>query len=160
MFSKRLLASYFPYALASAILFAIPALFFVKNSTYAQSWLLYLGNMLFMLPMIVFMLAFNKKRKDLGVMTSLMEAGHIATVLGVILSCLLSLLLLFIYAGGIFQANGGTDAELDNAPAQATTGAVSGTTLFLFMDAVIGNFTAGSFITIILAYYHRSNKRG
>ncbi|MDB5191751.1 MAG: hypothetical protein JWQ96_1314 [Segetibacter sp.] len=160
MFSKKLLAIYFPYALASAILFAIPALFFVRDSTYAQSWLLYLGNMLFMLPMIVFMLAFNKKRRDLGVMTSLMEGGHIATVMGVILACLLSLLLLFIYAGGIFQSDGTTEAVLEDAPAQTTQGAVSGMTLFLFMDAVIGNFSAGSFATIILAYYHRSNKRG
>jgi hypothetical protein len=97
----------------------------------------------------VYMLAFTRKKHDNPNTSLLLTAGHAVTVIGVVLSCLIAFIVLMIYAPNLV---GGGEVEhvLENTPAQ--DGKAEGLVMFVYLDAIIGNFSAGSAVALFLAY--------
>jgi hypothetical protein len=138
----------------AAILFAIPMLIFIRDSTFSQSWLLYLGNFLFMLAIAAYMIFFNKKKHEDA---SLLLAGHIVTVIGVVISAILSFIALSALVPGLFES-GTPEKVLEEAPAQDQGRKTQGLVFMVMMNAIVGNVSTGSFVSIILAYYQKRDQ--
>jgi hypothetical protein len=78
----------------------------------------------------------------------MLYAGDIVSVLGILISCLVLLVIIFTIKPSFFHAG-------------LQTGGSAGTGLMnpgfsLFLNAVIGNISAGSFASIITSYASRS----
>lgn len=142
---------YLIYGLLAAVVYCIPVVVFLTNPEYSQGWLLYLGNLLFLFPIIVFLYAFNKKRTENAGTIAMLTAGHITTVGGVVIACVLAFLLLVIMVPGYLSA-GTTEKVLTGEPANITSDKTRGLSFMVFATAIIGNFAAGSFASIIFPF--------
>jgi heme/copper-type cytochrome/quinol oxidase subunit 2 len=145
------------YGLLAAVLFSIPMIFFIRESTFSQSWLLYLGNFLFMLSVAGYMIYFSERKNENASTTSHLITGHVVTVIGVIVALIVSLIAIFLFVPGIFQS-GQADQVLERAPAQEQGRKTDGLIFMVLMNAVVGNVSTGSFVSIILSYYQKRDQ--
>jgi hypothetical protein len=157
MFKKEYLSSYLKWGVISAVGFSIPMLIFLTQKDYAATWWLFVGNGLFLIAIAMYMLAFNKSQNENASTQTMLAAGHVATIFGIIISCIVALILIFVFVPDIFSS-GTSESALPDAPAQTGTGKTHGLIFFLFMNATIGNFCGGSFASIIIPYTARKNQ--
>src|ERR1700754_1619424 len=87
---------YLIYGLLGAVVYCIPVTVFLSNPAFSQGWLLYLGNLLFHFVIVAFLFGFNKKRSENASTLAMLTAGHITTLMGLVISCVLAFLLLVI----------------------------------------------------------------
>lgn len=151
MFKKEYLSSYLTFSILAAIAFCIPMIIFVSSDNFRSAWWLYVGNILFLLSIVFFMLSFNRKKGEDASTQTMVAAGHITTALGIIISLIVAVAALLIFVPDIFNS-GQSDAVLENAPSQTGNGKTHGLVLMLFMNTIVGNLVAGSFPSIILSY--------
>lgn len=157
MFKREYLSSYLKWGIIAALAFCIPMIIYVNSENYQKTWLLFLGNGLFLVSIAVYMLTFNaKKGGDASTQTQI-AAGHIATVFGIIISCIVAAIAIAVFIPDIFSP-GLSDKALENAPSQTGTGKTHGLIFFVYMCAVIGNVCGGSFASIILPYSAKRNQ--
>ena len=138
---------YLIYGLVAAVVYCIAVIIFLSNPDFSQGWLLYLGNLLFLFVIVAFLYAFNRKRSENAGTLAMLTAGHIATVAGIVISCILAFILLVIMVPGW---PGGSDKVLTGEPTSYDT--TRGLSFMVFATAVIGNFAAGSFVSIIFPF--------
>jgi uncharacterized membrane protein len=146
----------FIYAAVAAVLFAVPLIIFLQDTTFSRAWLLYLGNFLFMVVIAAYMMMFNAKKDENASTTSLLSTGHVVTVIGVIISVILAFIALSVFVPGLFSSS--PDKVLENAPAQEEGRRTNGLVFMVFMNATVGNVSTGSFVSIILAYYQKRDQ--
>jgi hypothetical protein len=142
---------YLIYAMAAAIVYCIPVALYLIRATFTQAWLLYLGNFLFLIVVIVFLFSFNRQRGQNASTVSMLVAGHITVVMGIIVACILGFILLVIFVPGYLDA-GTTEKVLSNAPANTIKDKTEGLSFMLFANALIGNVSAGSAACIIFPF--------
>jgi len=142
---------YLVYSVIAALLYGVPSVFFISRADFSYAWLLYLGNFLFMLMVVWFLMTFNFKRDENAGSLAMFTASSITTVMGAIFSLVLSLLLLAILVPGIFQP-GLADKVLINEPAQSVDGKTNGLVFMVVVNAVFGNIFCGMFVSIIFPF--------
>lgn len=157
MFRKEYLASYIKWGIISAIAFCIPMVYFIYSAQYSETWWLYVGNVLFLIVIAAYMLQWNKSKGENASTQTMMAAGHIATVIGIVISCIVAVIVLTIFIPDIFSG-GKADTVLEDAPSQTGTGKTNGLVFILFMNAIIGNVCGGSFSSILIPYSARKNQ--
>ncbi len=151
MFKKEYLSSYLMFGMLAAILFCIPMLIFISSAKFINTWWLYVGNVLFLLGIVFFMLSFNKKKGEDPSTQTMIAAGHITTIVGIILSIIVAVIALLMFVPDILSS-GQSDTVLENAPSTTGTGKTHGLVFMLFLNTIIGNFVAGSVPSIVLSY--------
>jgi ABC-type microcin C transport system permease subunit YejB len=151
MFKFKTYLPYMKYSAAAAIMYCIPVLIFIIRASYTDAWLLYVGNALFLTVIVFFMISFNKARKENASSMSMLITGHVVTVAGIIMACLLSLLIMTIFVPGLFES-GTPGRVLTDEPAQMTTDKTDGLNFMILMSAIVGNVSMGSFASIIFAF--------
>lgn len=156
MFKNLHILDYFKYALVAALLFAVPMYFFLKDATYQQTWLLYLGNALVLLFMFLFVILYNKSKNEDANTNSTTVATLLCTILSVIITLVLAIILVFMMIPGLFHSE--ADKTLASTPANMIHGKTNGMLYILFLSIVIGNFAAGSFVAIITSYTAKRNQ--
>lgn len=142
---------YLTYGLLGAVVYCIPVTVFLSDPEYAQGWLLYLGNLLFLFAIVAFVYNFNKKRSENAGTLVMLTAGHIATLMGIIASCILSFLLLVILVPDYLHT-GPPVSVVPGMPAHQVYDTTRGLSFMVFATAIIGNLSAGSFVSIIFPF--------
>jgi len=151
MFKKEYFSYYLTYGILAAILFCIPMIIFISSANFSSTWWLYVGNILFLLAIVFFMLKFSRRKGEDPSTQTMVAAGHITTITGIVISLIVAIIALFIFVPDLF-ASGQSDTVLENAPSQTGTGKTHGLVFILLMNTIIGNLVAGSFPSIILPY--------
>ncbi len=159
MFKDHPVKAYLRYSIIAAVLYSIVAFFFIRDETFRSSWILFIGNMLFACCIVAFILLYNKSRKENASIGTMVFAGHLTTVMGIIIACIICLVLFFLMPAASHTVRQTNDA-VNNAPAQLQSGERNEYLLALLMSAIIGNVSAGSFISIILSYAAKRNQKG
>ena len=157
MFKKEYLLSYIKWGAISAAAFCIPMIIFVKSADYGATWWLFVGNVLFLVAIAMYMIEFNKSKGENASTQTMVAAGHTATIVGIIISCIVAAIALALFIPDIFSS-GISDKALEDAPSQTGTGKTHGLVFFVFMNAVIGNVCGGSFASIIVPYTAKKNQ--
>ncbi len=154
---KQQLLSFPAFGLLAAFMYCIPLYFFIQIDQFESIWLLYLGNILFGLAVALFMLFHIQKQKNGGSTISMISAGLMVNLVGIILSAVIAILLLMI----LVPHFGGT-ATQQTLPAEKLVQEIdhnkSNLTLTIYMDLIIGNIAAGSFASVIFAYAAKYNQ--
>lgn len=144
-------------AIIGAVVFCIPVTIYISQATYRATWLLYLGSFLFFIVMWVHTMLDSLHRKNNESTVALVFASHMATIAGIILSCLICFLLLVIMVPGYLQP-GTAGKVLTGEPANTLIDKTNGMSLDIFMAATIINFSVGSFAGIVLPFYMKRNQ--
>ena len=144
-------------AITSAFLFSIPAFIYIKKADFTQSWLLFLGCILFFFTMAIHTVRESGKRGGNESTVALVFESHITTVTGILAACLLSFLLLVILVPGYLHA-GDTAKALINEPANSVHDKTNGLSFYTFIAATIGNFSGGSIAGITIPFYAKRNQ--
>lgn len=159
MLNKHQLRSYLKYSIAAAIVYLICVVVFLSKDTYSQTYILYLGNTLFAVPIVFFVVNFAKKRGENANTRMAIKASVITTLTGVILSVLCIFIILAIMIPSGYSDVTNTASELTK-PAPALEGNGHALLLILIMDAVLGNLGTGIFISMMLPNMLKSDQRG
>jgi hypothetical protein len=141
----------------AALAFVIPVYLFIRDNTYINSWLLYVGSFLFMVVIWVHTMQENRKRREKESTVALVFISHMATIAGIIFSVLLSFILLSILVPGYFD-HGNADQLMRQEPANVIKDKTDGLSFQVFFAATVINFSAGSFVGIILPFYAKRNQ--
>ncbi len=137
--------------------FAIPVYLFIRDNTYTNSWILYIGSFLFMVVVWMHTMHENKKRKEKESTVALVFVSHMATLAGVIFSVVFSFILLSLFVPGYFD-QGNADQLMRQEPANVITDKTDGLSFQVFFAATVINFSVGSFVGIILPFYAKRNQ--
>lgn len=159
MFTKDQILSYLKYSIVAAVLYLISVGIFLALDTYTQTYILYIGNVAFAIVIVVFILAFNRRRDKNASPKMMIAAGHITTVMGVLLSCLGVFILLAIMKPSGYTAVSQTANELSK-PTPGLMENAHALMFVLFMDAVFGNVGAGSFVSFLLPNTAKQDQKG
>src|SRR5688572_5691967 len=141
----------------ASILFCVPVFFYVQFAEYRQTWLLYLGSFLFFGTIWIHIMIDSKKRDENESTVALIFASHMASLAGIILSCIICLLVLVVMVPGFF-GSGEPDKVLTGEPANTITGRMDGLMFDIMMAATFINFSVGSFASIVLPFYLKRNQ--
>ena len=145
MFKKAELVKLSKYAIIPAVLYCIPLLFFIKDETYRQTWLLYLGNALFLVSLFIICIVTSRQKNTTSPTST---NGWTITIIGTIFSCVLTLFILLALVPGVFHL-GSANEVIQQTPAAITKKNAHDLLFMLFANAIIGNFSAGTFATLI-----------
>jgi hypothetical protein len=150
---------YLRFSLLAALLYAPPMAYYLWSSRFSDIWILYIGNVLFGLVIAWFLLKFNDTRGKGASSMKMSIAGHMTAVMGIIISCIFCTILLLILAPSAFGDPASEDV-LKNAPAQMASSKMKGLVSILFLDAVVGNFSTGSFVSILFPFTITKRQEG
>ncbi|RXK86034.1 hypothetical protein [Filimonas effusa] len=156
-FNKRHLTEYSLFGLLAAALYSIPMFFYLENNKYENSYYLYIGNALFFLVIFYYNMKLLYRPYDKRRAVSMLIAGHLTTLAGVILSVTGALVMTLFFFPGLFSTRV-PDSILNNAPANAETQRPSSLLFLIFINAVICNFGAGALISIMVSYAGKKNQ--
>lgn len=159
MFKGHPLKSYLVYSVAAAIAYCIIAFMFLNYGSFRYTWILFIGNMLFACCIVTFILLYNNKRNGNAKVGTMVFAGHITTVMGIIIACIICVILYYLVPSFHTIANAPTSDVLKNPAPQLRSGKTNEFLLTLILNAVVGNISAGSFISIILPYGAKRNQK-
>lgn len=151
MFKRIHWRQYFPFAFIAATAYCIPVIFFLRDANYTQSWLLFLGNLLFLFCIVSFLFYFNKKRHEQASSVTMVAAGHITTLLGIATALITCIILLIAGIPGLLHT-GPAGKVLINAPSNTIQGKTNGLVFEVIADVLVGNFSAGSFASILFPF--------
>ena len=157
--NKHQIKSYLPYSISAAIIYLICVVVFLSKDAYTQTYILYLGNMLFAIPIVFFVVHFANKRGRNASTQMAISAGVITTLIGIILSILSIFIILAIMEPSAYRDVINTASELAR-PAPALEGNGHALLLILLMDAVLGNIASGTFIAAMLTNMLKSDQTG
>ncbi len=150
MLKKYPLSSFVKYAVAAAIVYSIPAAFFIKNEIYSQTWLLFMGNGFFLCVLLGFIFFYKNPNSNNTKLYPLFS-GLIVTAMGVIISCILVSLIIILIKPSFFSIS--PSNSITHSPSS-----IQGLALMLYMDAIGGNAIAGAFASVMFFVDSRSNR--
>jgi hypothetical protein len=149
MLILKLLKTYIPRAVIAAAVYCITVVIFLSHENYQSIWILFLGNVLYMLSIIVIVyLSYRANSFKQSPLTSAIS-GHILSLTGAALSVILSLLLYLLYDLIIRSSQGET---LQNAPAGFSSNSTHGMLFILVILAAFGNSVAGFFGALFTSF--------
>lgn len=131
------------YSIVPAVLYIIPVILYLREETFSQTWLLYVGNALFLCYVFAFEILFFN---DQAITKSPVSAGLAVTITGIIISCLLVILCAFIFTPALFHLGTAGNGLTNKPPALAQKGEIW---FILFASAIIGNIAAGAFSSVL-----------
>ena len=155
--NRRHVRDYFIYGIIAAILYLIPTVYLVIVNKYQNLYLLFVGNALFMAVIFYYNFHLVKHPYDGERAVSMLMAGHLATLVGTIISAVAVIILMFIFFPGLFSAHPANEV-LSQANSEAKTSYPSGFLFMILLDVILGNASVGSFATIITSYANKKNQ--
>jgi hypothetical protein len=153
-----ILLAYFKYAILPALIACIPMFFFLRDARFSETWLLYLGDALFLVSMIIVMVILNKKTEENAATGSLLIVGHAITIFSIVIVAIVGFILLLVFVPDLFSSDAGR--TLKQTPANMIHGNTNGLAFIVFMNALFGTGSAGSFVSIMMSYTMKKEQRG
>ena len=141
----------------AGLLFCIPTFFFIYRASYNDSWLLYLGSMLFFAMIVMGVLVFSKKRGGNESTVSMVFESHMTTLVGVFTALIISLVMLMVMVPGFFHA-GMAGKQLTDSPANTIHDKTNGLDFKVIVLSILGNFCFGSFASIVFPFSAKRNQ--
>lgn len=156
-FNKKHVKEYVFFGAMAATLYLIPLFFYLMNNRYENSYYLYIGNAMFFLVIFYYNMKLLYRPYDKQRAVSMLIAGHLATVLGIVITVVLSTILMTGFFPALFSLKA-PEAVLSNAPAAADVVRPSGLLFMIFINAIICNFGAGSLVSVLVSYAGKQNQ--
>lgn len=142
MNSSSHIFSLIKYGIIPAVAYSIPVLFFLRDDTFSMTWLLYLGNALFLACIFITAIINNKIT---GPGAAIARNGFMITIVAVIISVIIIGIMLVFFLGGTHINAVSPATRLPAAAGRKTIGSL---VFMLLADVLLGNFIAGIFAAL------------
>lgn len=151
IFDTTHVKEYLLYGSIAALVYISPVILFLYRNNYQNLYYFFLGCVLFMAVIFFYVykllnVTYDKKRA-----VSMLIAGHLATLTGILIACILAVVSMLFFHPNLFSQVP-TDQILPGAAPQDQTHTPSYLLLMILATATIGNFAVGSFISVIVSY--------
>jgi len=137
------------YALFAAVAYLVMVIVFLNNPIFPQTWLLYVGNALFGIIVAIYLFNYSSKTNHKASAYSMLKAGHIVTTMGILVSVLVIAFIVLFWK-----------EHYANTPPQIRPEQNHGLVFILFLDAIVGNISSGSFVSILLPFSLTKMQKG
>ncbi|SEN13723.1 hypothetical protein SAMN04488505_108170 [Chitinophaga rupis] len=149
--NKQHLKDYLIYGGMAALFYLVFLFYHLKDDDYKSSYLLYIGNVAFSIPILLYNLKLLKQPYQKERAVAMSGSAHIATAVGTLLSVVLGALLMLSFHPNIFSTAPSTDA-LTNAPSNASMDRPAGWLFMVCINALLINFSVASFVSLMITY--------
>lgn len=156
LFQKTHWLEYLGYGALGAVFYCILLFFHLQAGNYESMYLLYIGNAAFGIAILLYNLKLIYRHYEKNRAVSMLIAAHLATATGTVLSMIFGSVLMLAVYPELFSS---TPSIL--GPENAHSGTVPTPEGWLFMvviNALILNFSVGSFISIVSSYAGKINQ--
>jgi hypothetical protein len=150
---------YLKYGIIASVCYCCAVSVFCRDATFTETWLLFAGNLAYLIVIALSLFSFNKKRKSDASTVSMLAAGHMTTITGILLSCLFCFIILLVYVPGLLQRSIPGKLLIDE-PATMVHGKTNGMFFMIYMSIIIGNFVSGLAASIIVSFTLKRNQTG
>ncbi|MEO8823527.1 MAG: hypothetical protein ABI366_08115, partial [Ginsengibacter sp.] len=138
MFTKNQPHSSLKYSIAAAIVYLVCVVIFLSDDSYTQSYILYIGNMIFALVVAAHIVSFSINNDNQPGTYESIVTGFTTAIVGTVISCLAIFIILAIMKPIGYREVLNTASELAK-PAPGLDGNSHVLMYMLFLDAIIGN---------------------
>lgn len=159
VFNRQHIREYFSYGSIAAILYAVPVWMFLARNNYEYFYFLYIGIGLFMFTIFFYALRLVNRPYDRKRAVSMLIAGNLATLAGVVIASLLVIASFFFFHPNLFSITP-TGSLLQDAPSTAQPGRPSELLFMIMLLTIFANTSVGSFVSVITAYVGKRNQTG
>jgi hypothetical protein len=150
VFDKQHIRDYFVCGIIAAAVYTAPLLFLLRQRMYENLYYLYFGNFLFMLTIGIYAGMIRHRQYEKKRTVSMMIAGHLATVTGIVFACAFSLLAIKL-AAPVFRDLPLTDGMVQDRSPELYNG-YRHLSWMVIINAMIANAVVGSFISLMISY--------
>jgi len=147
LFDRQHLMDYTLYGILSGIFYSITVWLYLYDPEFRHLWMMYVGNGFFMFIIMLYMFNLVRGQDENRPGFKIISAGHLAVISGIIVSAAICLFLCFVYKPEVFSS-------IDDVTGGHKPGA---SLLHVFGPAILMNFLAGSFITLVIGYATKWN---
>lgn len=151
LFNKLHIREYLLYGFIAAILYFIPTAVFLYNNRYENAYYLFIGSCLFMLVIFYYVMRLLNRPYDRKRAFSMVIAGHLATLAGVVISCVLVAITILLFFPSIYSSSR-LDTVIENVTPTEQPHRSSQLLFITLVMTILCNFGVGSFIAIMVAY--------
>jgi hypothetical protein len=160
MFLNHPIRNYFPHAIAAAVAYTIPAWLYIYRAHFADSWLLYIGNFLFGIVILLFVFAFYRRNPKTRSISKMVIAAHITSFISIILICILGVIGLALFSPEVFGRDRPELDQLVAEPSQIQGDPNEGLVMIFFINAIVGNAGTGFLIALLFPFALMRNQKG
>lgn len=146
------------FGLMAAVCYAIAVAVFIEKAKYADTWVLYVGNFVFMAVIVGFLFYISSLANFNSATIPLMASAEKTVLIGVFFSCILSFVLLCILVPHIL-GQGPPSTAMSGNPVNRTTNQTNGLVFMIFINGIIGNIVTGSFVSILFPVSIKRNQK-
>jgi hypothetical protein len=157
VFNRQHVREYFTNGFLAAVLYVIPVFLFLSQKKYEDFYYLYAGTGLFMFTIFFYALRLVNRPYDSKRAVSMLIAGNLATIAGVIISIILVIIGFFFYFPELFSVTP-TSSLLQGAPSTIQPARPSGLLFMILILTIFGNTAVGSFVSVVTAYVGKKNQ--
>jgi hypothetical protein len=157
VFNRRHIREYFSYGFLAALLYIIPVFLFLSHKKYEDFYYIYIGIGLFMFTIFFYALRLVNRPYDSKRAVSMLIAGNLATLAGVLFSSLMVIGSFFFFFPDMFSLTP-TDSLIHDAPSTIKPERPSGLLFMMMILTVFANTSVGSFVSVITAYVGKKNQ--
>lgn len=151
---KSTTSTFITFALLAAISYAIMAAVFLFNTTYSNTWLLYLGNILFTVFVMYGIIQANHRVQDGASIKSMFTIGLQITLYALIIASVACLIML-----GIKSVMSNSYDAVPNSPDNAGIDTRGDLVLTLFMSVVVVNAILGGLAALVGSSVAKRNQK-
>ncbi len=156
LFDRRHLREYSLWGVLAGLAYSIPVLVYLSMANYYYTATIFIGCILFMFVVLGYTMKLTRRRPEYKSTWSMIIAGHMVVLIGIITSILASLLLCFIFIPGFMSGN--SDDEFIRRAPEAFNIDNSSTLMLIAMTATLVNFGVAGFINIVVSYAVKLNQ--
>lgn len=157
--NNRHIREYIVYGIIAAVLYLLPVLYLLFQNKYQNLYMLFIGNALFMATIFYYEYYLIGHPYDGKRAVSMLMAGLLATLTGLIIAGVIVTILMFILFPHLFSQHAANDV-LSQANSAAKTPYPSGFLFMILLDVVLGNASVGAFASILTSYVNKRNQTG
>jgi hypothetical protein len=96
MKEKFFFSYYYKYSLLCALAYCVPVCFFLDKETYSNLWVLYLGNICYVILLLISGIFVNKKLNDYASIKAMLTAGSKVIFSSIAMICVILLILFLV----------------------------------------------------------------
>ncbi len=146
---KTFLKTYALKALIPASIYCITVIIFLIKADYTSIWILFVGNVLYMIFLAVLIYTGNRSVKfEASPLTSTF-GGHILSLTGAAIAVVFSLILYFVFD---FATHGSRGEVLQGAPGSFSTTASHQMLFVLVLITALGNTVSGFLAALLMSF--------
>lgn len=148
---------YLLYGSIAAVFYIIPYIIFLIRDEYEEFYFLFIGTGLFMFAIFFYTLRLIKQPYDKKRTLSMIFAGHLATLVGVLMCTILVVIIFLIFHPDLFSTPS-PDTIVKDMPAHMRSNQPLEVLMPIMFTTILANFGVGSFISIVSAYAGKLNQ--